>query len=97
MSLLRSLSNGLRSLFRKERVERKLDEELRGFLEMAAEDKDEAGLVNQAMPLVRVVRTTGDPRLLAKTVLQSLQGVATQEALLSGVRISPLRHSYDHQ
>jgi len=37
-------------------------------------------LVNQAMPLVWVVRTTGDPRLLAKTVQQSLQGVATQEA-----------------
>ena len=37
-------------------------------------------LVNQAMPLVWVVRTAGDPRLLAKTVQQSLQGVATQEA-----------------
>jgi putative ABC transport system permease protein len=37
-------------------------------------------LVNQAMPLVWVVRTTGDPRLLARTVQQSLQGVATQEA-----------------
>src|SRR5437763_3784765 len=37
-------------------------------------------LVNQAMPLVWVVRTTGDPRLLGKTVQQSLQGVATQEA-----------------
>jgi putative ABC transport system permease protein len=37
-------------------------------------------LVNQAMPLVWVVRTTGDPRLLAKTVQQSLQRVATQEA-----------------
>jgi len=32
------------------------------------------------MPLVWVVRTTGDARLLAKTVQQSLQGVATQEA-----------------
>src|SRR5467141_540013 len=32
------------------------------------------------MPLVCVVRTTGDARLLAKTVQQSLQGVATQEA-----------------
>src|SRR2546430_6152187 len=30
--------------------------------------------------LVWVVRTAGDPRLLAKTVQQSLQGVATQEA-----------------
>jgi hypothetical protein len=39
MSLLRSLSDGLRPLFRKERVERELDEELRGFLDMAAEEK----------------------------------------------------------
>jgi hypothetical protein len=39
MSLLRSRSNGLRSLFRKEWVEGELDEELRGFLEMAAEEK----------------------------------------------------------
>src|SRR5947208_4515541 len=32
------------------------------------------------MPLVWVLRIAGDPRLLAKTVQQSLQGVATQEA-----------------
>ena len=41
--MLRSLSNGLRWLFRKERVEGELDEELRGFVEMAAERKDEGG------------------------------------------------------
>jgi hypothetical protein len=34
MSLLRNLSDGLRSLFRKKRVEGELDEELRGFLEI---------------------------------------------------------------
>ena len=39
MSLLRSLSDGLRSLFRKEQVGQELDEELRGFLDMAAEEK----------------------------------------------------------
>ena len=44
MSLLRSLSNGLRSLFRKERVERELDEKLRGFLEMAAEERMKQGM-----------------------------------------------------
>jgi hypothetical protein len=44
MSLLRSLSDGLRSLFRKERVEWELDEELRGFLEMAAEEKMKHGM-----------------------------------------------------
>src|SRR5882724_6596501 len=39
MSVLRSISSGLRSLFRKERVSQELDEELNGFLEMAAEEK----------------------------------------------------------
>ena len=44
MSLLRSLSDGLRSLLRKERVEGELDEELHGFLEMAAEEKMKQGM-----------------------------------------------------
>jgi len=36
MSLLRNITSGLRSLFRKERVDRELDEELGAYLEMAA-------------------------------------------------------------
>jgi len=43
MSLLGSLSEGLRSLFRKKRVEEELDEELRSFLEMAVEEKTKQG------------------------------------------------------
>src|SRR6266581_1505541 len=54
MSLLRSLSDGLRSLFRKERVEGELDEELRGFLEMAAEEK-----MKQGMSSKDALRTVG--------------------------------------
>ncbi len=44
MSLLTSLSDGLRSLFRKEQVSQDLDEELNGFLEMAAEEKMKHGM-----------------------------------------------------
>src|SRR6266576_1460234 len=44
MSALRSLSDGLRSLFRREQVNRELDEELKGFLEMAAEEKVKQGM-----------------------------------------------------
>src|SRR5260370_23622690 len=44
MSLLRSLSDGLRSLFREKQVNQELDEELRGFLEMAAEEKMKQGM-----------------------------------------------------
>src|ERR1700722_5314377 len=57
MSLLRSLSDGLRSLFRKERVEGELDEELRGFLEMAAEEKMKQGMSRKdALRAVRLER-----------------------------------------
>lgn len=57
MSLLRSLSDGLRSLFRKERVGRELDEELNGFLEMAAEEKMKQGLSRKdALRAVRLER-----------------------------------------
>src|SRR5882672_5795042 len=44
MSLLRSLAGGLRFLFRKEQVSQELDEELKGFLEMAAEEKMKQGM-----------------------------------------------------
>jgi hypothetical protein len=39
MSFLRNITSGLRSLFRKEQVDRELDEELRAYQEMAVEEK----------------------------------------------------------
>jgi hypothetical protein len=55
MSRLRNLSDGLRSLFRKQRVDTELDEELRGFLEMAAEGKMKQGMSRkQALRTVRL-------------------------------------------
>src|SRR5260370_14299873 len=57
MSLLRSLSNGLRALFRKEQVSKDLDEELNGFLEMAAEEKIKQGMSRKdALRAVRLER-----------------------------------------
>src|SRR3977135_3023361 len=44
MSVLRNIASGLRSLFQKEQVSQELDEELGGFLEMAAEEKVEQGM-----------------------------------------------------
>src|ERR1041384_5655490 len=44
MSLLLSIASGLRSLFRKKRVNKELDEELNGFLEMTAEEKMKQGM-----------------------------------------------------
>jgi predicted permease len=43
MPLLRSIASGLRSLFQKKRADRELDEELRGFMEMAAEESKKQG------------------------------------------------------
>ena len=47
MPLLRTIAEGLRSLFRKERGDQELDEELHGFLEMAAEEKMKQGMSRQ--------------------------------------------------
>jgi hypothetical protein len=55
MSLLRNIASGLRSLFRKERVEGELDEELSAFLEMAAEEKMKEGMSRkEALRAVRL-------------------------------------------
>src|SRR5215831_9332225 len=57
MSLMRNITSGLRSLFRKERVERELDEELSGFLELAAEEKMKQGMSRkEALRAVRLER-----------------------------------------
>src|SRR3989440_12271337 len=55
--MLRNIASGLRSLFRKERVAGELDEELRGFLEMAAEEKMKQGMSRKdALRAVRLER-----------------------------------------
>src|SRR5919108_3397649 len=57
MSLLRNIARGLRSLFRKEQVERELDEELRAYQEMAAEEKMKSGISRkEAFRAVRLER-----------------------------------------
>ena len=57
MSLLRNIATGLRSLFRKEQVDRELDEELRAYQEMAAAEKMKDGLSRtEALRAVRLDR-----------------------------------------
>ena len=57
MSLLRSIASGFLSLFRRKRVEGELNEEVRGFLEMAAEAKMKEGLSRkEALRTVRLER-----------------------------------------
>jgi hypothetical protein len=69
MPLLRNLSDGLRSLFRKELVGRELDEELNVFLEMAAEEKMKQGMTRKdALRAVRLERGSVE---IAKEVVRS--------------------------
>ncbi|HEX8766135.1 MAG TPA: ABC transporter permease, partial [Candidatus Acidoferrum sp.] len=57
MSFLRNITKGVRSLFRKQQVDRELDEELRAYQEMAAEDKMKDGLNRkEALRAVRLER-----------------------------------------
>jgi len=57
MSLLRNIASGLRSLFRKEQVDRELDEELRAYQEMATEEKMKQGMSRRdALRTVRLER-----------------------------------------
>src|SRR5438132_2860662 len=44
MSLFRNIASGLRSLFRKNQVDRELDDELRAYQEMATEEKIKQGM-----------------------------------------------------
>jgi len=57
MSLLRNLASGIRTLFRKEQADRELDEELRAYQEMAADEKIKQGMSRQdALRAVRLER-----------------------------------------
>jgi hypothetical protein len=52
-----NIASGLRSLFRKDQVSQELDEELNGFLEMAAEEKMTQGMSRKdALRAVRLER-----------------------------------------
>jgi len=57
MTLLRNLASGLQSLFRREQLDRDLDEELRAYQEMAADEKIRQGMNRQdALRAVRLER-----------------------------------------
>jgi predicted permease len=57
MPFLRNITSGLRSLFRKEQVDRELDEELRTYQDMAAEEKLKDGMSRrEALRAVRLER-----------------------------------------
>src|SRR5260370_39816486 len=86
MSLLRNLSDGLRSLFSKERVEGELDEDMRGFLGMAAEEKIKEGMSRKdALRAVRLER--GSPEV-TKEVVRSAGWESFVETLWQDLRFA---------
>src|ERR1700740_1680800 len=69
MSLLRNIATGLRFLFRREQVDRELNEELGAYLEMEAAEKMKQGMSrNDALREVRLERGSLE---LAKEVVRS--------------------------
>src|SRR5256884_6180522 len=91
MSLLRNVAVGLRSLFRKERVDRELDEELCGFLDMAAEEKIKQGMSRK--DALRAVRLERGNLEVTKEVVRSAGWESFVETLWQGfgfrVRLLP--------
>src|SRR5437899_7075924 len=69
MSLLRNITSGLRSLFRKDQVDRELNEELGAYLEMEAAEKMKQGMSRK--DALREVRLERGSLELAKEVVRS--------------------------
>src|SRR5260370_9654116 len=69
MSLLRNIATGLRSLFRREQVDRELDEELGAYLEMEAAEKIKQGMSRK--DAVRAVRLELGSLEITKEIVRS--------------------------
>src|SRR5215469_13854442 len=84
MSLVRHLASGIRSLFRNEQVDRELDEELRAYQEMAAEEKMKQGMRrHDALRAVRLERGSLDG---AKEIVRSGGWESLVETFLQDLR-----------
>src|SRR5882762_2779892 len=86
MSVLRSIAGGLRSLFRKERVEGELDEELRSFLEMAADEKMKQGM--SPTDALRAVRLERGSLEVTKEVVRSAGWESFVETCCQDLRLA---------
>src|SRR5260370_36557619 len=69
MPFVRRITRGLRLLFRKEQVDRELDEELRAYQEMAAEEKMKQGM--SPKDALRAVRLERGSLEITKEVVRS--------------------------
>jgi putative ABC transport system permease protein len=86
MSLLRNIVTGLRSLFRKEQVDRELDEELRAYLEMETEAKMKQGISRK--DALRAVRLDRGSLEVSKEIVRSGGWESFVETCLKDLRFS---------
>src|ERR1700747_3667603 len=86
MSLLRNVVTGLRTLFRREEVDRELDEELGAYLEMGAGEKMKQGM--SRMEAVRAVRLERGTAEIAKEVIRSAGWESIFQTLLQDLRFA---------
>ncbi len=86
MSLLQNITSGLRTLFRREQVSRELDEELNGFLEMAAEEKIKQGMSREAA--LRTVRLERGTAGIAKDTIHAARWESFLETCWQDVRFA---------
>src|SRR3981081_3674517 len=86
MSLLRNITSGLRSLFRKGQVDRELNEDLGAYLEMEAAEKMKQGM--SRADAVRAVRLERGGLELAKGVVRSARWESFVETSWQDLRFS---------
>jgi len=86
MSLLRSMADGLRSLFRKEQVSQELDEELNDLMEMAVEEKMKQGIRHK--DALRAVRLERGSLEVMKEVVRSASWESLVEACWQDLRFA---------
>src|SRR6478736_2604471 len=86
MSLFGKLTDGLRSLFRKEQVSKELDEELDSFAEMATEEKMRDGMTRA--DAVRAVRLERGSLEVAKEVVYAAGWESAVEGIWRDIRFS---------
>jgi hypothetical protein len=86
MSLLRNIASGLHSLFRKKQVDLELDEELRGYLEMAISDKMKQGMSRK--DAVRAVRLENGSVDVTKEIVRAATWESLVEALWQDLRFA---------
>ena len=86
MSILRNITSGLRSLFRKEQVDQELDEELRAYQEMAADEKMKDGMSRK--DALRAVRLERGNLEVTKEVVRSAGWESVVETLWQDLRFA---------